>query len=102
MQQDPNPLEEEAFDLAATRPLLYNTDDFVNDLIFDAVWVGGIAMFWSAAKIMLRNDYHGWDIFVAWLRLDFRCLNTREWGGAHIASFPLHSPYRCGGFSDVD
>jgi len=80
----------------------YDTGDFVNDLIFDAVLIGGIAMLWSAAKIMLRSDYHGWDIFVAWVRLDARCLDTKEWGGAHISSFPLQSIYRAGGHGDAD
>lgn len=117
MEQDQQPLDEEAFDMAATRPpltlglphtlsvtllaagmlalMVYDTNDIVNDLIFDAVLVGGIAMFWSAAKIMLRSDYHGWDIFVAWARLDARFLDTRDWGGPHLSSFPLHSIYRC-------
>lgn len=109
-------LEEEEFDMAATRPpmtlglphtlsvslltagllffLLYDTGNQVNDLIADAVAVGVIGMVWSAAKIMLRSDYHGWDNFVAWVRLDFRCLDTAEWGGARLASFPLRSSYR--------
>jgi type IV secretory pathway VirB3-like protein len=117
VEQDQQPLDEETFDMAATRPPLtmglphtlsvtllaagmlglmaYDTSDVQNDLIFDAVWVGGIAMFWSAAKIMLRSDYHGWDIFVAWARLDARFLDTREWGGAHLSSLPLRSIYRC-------
>jgi len=104
MKQDQQPLDEEAFDMAATRPPLtlglphtltctlliagmvglfaYDTGDLIGDTIFDAVWIGGIAMFWSAAKIMLRTDCHDWDIFVAWARLDARCLDTKEWGGA--------------------
>jgi len=124
MEQDQQPLDEEAFDLAATRPPLtlglphtlavtliaagmlglmaYDTSDLVNDLIFDAVLIGGIAMVWSAAKITLRSDYHGWDIFVAWVFLDARCLDTKEWGGAHISSFPLHSIYRCEVHGDAD
>jgi len=75
--------------------MAYDTGDLVNDLIFDAVLIGGVAMIWSAAKIMLRSDYHGWDIFLAWCRLDARCLDTREWGGPHLSSLPLHSIYRC-------
>jgi type IV secretory pathway VirB3-like protein len=102
MEQDQHPLDEGAFDLAATRPPLtlglphtpavsliaagmfglmaYDTGDLINDLIFDAVLIGGIAMVWSAAKIMLRSDYHGWDIFVAWVQLDARCLDTNATG----------------------
>ena len=56
--------------------------------------VGLIGMVWSAAKVLLRNDYHGWDNFVAWVRLDARCLDTAEWGGARLASLPLRSSYR--------
>lgn len=73
-----------------------DTGSMVNDLIFDAIWAGGVFMTWSAAKIMLRTDYHGWDIFVAWVRLDARFLDTKEWGGAHLSSFPTQSIYRCG------
>lgn len=118
-EQHDEPLEEVEFDIAATRPALllglpytlastllfvgmvflmfYDTGNWIDDLIADAVALGGIAMLWSAAKIMLRTDYHGWDIFVAWLMLDARCLDTREWGGAHLSSFPLRSIYRTGG-----
>jgi type IV secretory pathway VirB3-like protein len=112
------PLDEEAFDMAATRPdtafglpytlagslmlaamaglFAVDTGDFQTDTIFDVVWVGAIAMIWSAAKIMLRADYHGWDVFLSWVRLDARFLDTREWGGAHLSSLPLISIYRCG------
>lgn len=115
--EDQQPLEEEDFDMAATRPpltlglphtlsvslltagllvvMLYDTGDFVDDTIADVVMVGAIAMMWSAAKILLRSDYHGWDIFVAWCRLDGRLLDTKEWGGGHISSLPLRSIYRC-------
>lgn len=114
MDQD---LDEEEFDMAATRPPLtfglphrltaflllatiagifvVDTGDFTTDIIFDAVWIGAVGMVWSAAKIMLRSDYHGWDIFLSWLRLDARCLDTKEWGGAHLSSLPLRSIYRC-------
>jgi type IV secretory pathway VirB3-like protein len=116
-QQEQHPLDEEDFDLAATRPpmtmglphtlsvtlltagmlflCLFDTGDMVNDLIADAVFCGGLAMVWSTAKILLRTDYHGWDIFLAWCRLDARLLDTTDWGGAHISSFPLQSIYRC-------
>lgn len=122
MEQDL--LDEEAFDLAATRPALtfglphtlsatlllvailgifaIDYGDFETDTILDVVWIGAIGMGWSAAKIMLRVDYHGWDIFVAWLRLDARFLDTREWGGAHLSSLPLHSIYRCWVYNNAD
>lgn len=113
-------MEEEAFDMAATRPellfglphtlscsiiaiglltvMFYNTGNQTNDLIADAVIIGALGMLWSTAKIMLRSDYHGWDNFLAYLRLDFRCLDTKEWGGARVASLPLRSIYRCGAY----
>ena len=116
MFEQDEPLEEEEFDMAATRPpltlglphtlsisliaatlmffLLYSTGNQVNDAIADIVVVALVAMVWSAAKILLRTDYHGWDNFVAWVRLDGRCLDTAEWGGARLASFPLRSRYR--------
>lgn len=117
MEQQDQPLDIEDFDMAATRPPLtlglphtlsvtliaagmlglmaYDTGDITNDLIFDAVLIGGIAMVWSAAKILLRSDYHGWDIFCSWALLDARMLDTHEWGGAHLSSLPIHSIYRC-------
>ena len=82
--------------------LVYDTGNQVNDLIADAIAVGVIGMVWSAAKVMLRTDYHGWDNFVAWVRLDFRCLDTAEWGGARLASFPLRSAYRSEAASHAD
>ena len=110
-------LDEEPFDMAATRPpmtmglphtlsvtllfvgvlfvMLYGTGDLTQDLTGDAIAIGVIGMVWSAAKLMLRDDYHGWDNFVAWLRLDARCLDTKQWGGAHLSSFPQGSPFRC-------
>jgi type IV secretory pathway VirB3-like protein len=118
------PLDEEAFDMAATRPPLtfglpyklcaililvgivglfvLENDDLVTSLIMDAVWVGAIAMIWTAAKIMLRTDYHGWDIFVSWLTLDARFFDTKEWGGSHLSSFPQRSIYRCGMRDNAD
>ena len=124
MFEQDEPLDEEEFDMAATRPpmtlglphtlsvsliaagllffLLYDTGNQINDLVADAIVVGAITMVWSAAKVMLRTDYHGWDNFIAWLRLDVRCLDTREWGGARLASFPLRSPYRSEAFGDAD
>lgn len=76
--------------------LVYDTGNEIGDLMADALAVGAIGTVWSAAKVMLRTDYHGWDNFVAWVRLDARCLDTAEWGGARLASFPLRSPYRSG------
>ena len=126
MFEQDEPLEEEEFDMAATRPpmtlglphtlsislittglmffLLYSTGNQVNDIVADVVAVGLIGMVWSAAKVMLRTDYHGWDNFVAWVRLDFRCLDTAEWGGARLASLPLRSRYRsqAEAFGDAD
>ena len=116
MADQDEPLEEEEFDMAATRPpitlglphtlsmtllaagilffLAYNTGNQVNDLVADAVALGVLGMVWSAAKVMLRTDFHGWDNFVAWVRLDARCLDTADWGGARLASMPLRSAYR--------
>ena len=124
MPEQDDPLDEEEFDMAATRPpltmglphslsvsllaagvlffLVYSTGNQVNDLIGDAVALGLIGMAWSAAKVLLRTDYHGWDNFVAWVRLDARCLDTAEWGGARLASFPLRSAYRSGASDHAD
>ena len=74
--------------------LVYNTGNQVNDLIADAVVAGALGMVWTGAKVLLRTDYHGWDNFIAWVRLDARCLDTAEWGGARLASLPLRSSYR--------
>jgi len=118
VDQTEQPLDEEDFDMSATRPpltfglphtltctllaagmfglALYDTVNLANDLVYDGILLGGIGIFWSTAKIMLRSDYHGWDIFIAWLKLDFFCLDTKDWGGTHLSSFPLQSIYRCG------
>ncbi len=116
MTDQDEPLDEEEFDMAATRPpmtlglphtlsmtllaagilffLAYSTGNQVNDLVADVVALLGLGMIWSMAKVLLRTDFHGWDNFVAWVRLDARCLDTADWGGARLASAPLRSPYR--------
>ena len=113
-------LDVEQFDMAGTRPAMlfglpltlsvsllavsmmflffYDVKDWMLNLMGDIIFIGCIAMIWATARIMLRSDYHGWDNFLAYLRLDFRCLDTKEWGGARIASLPLRSPYRCGAY----
>ena len=110
-------LDEELFDMAATRPpmtlglphtlavslltigllflILYGSGDFVDDTIGDIVFIGIIAMVWSTAKVLLRADYHGWGVFCAWLRLDARFLDTSDRGGAGLSSLPIRSIYRC-------
>lgn len=117
-------LDEVEFDMAATRPpltfglphtlsisliacsllffLLYNTGNPVNDAVADVLAVGLVGTIWSAAKILLRTDYHGWDNVIAWVRLDARCLDTAEWGGARLASLPLRSPYRAEAYGHAD
>ncbi len=117
-------LDEVDFDMAATRPpmtlglphtlavslmavgvlffLAYNTGNQVNDAIADALALGLIGMVWSAAKVLLRTDYHGWGNFIAWCRLDARCLDTAEWGGARLASLPLRSSYRAEAYDHAD
>lgn len=117
-QRDDDLLDVEPFDMAGTRPamllglphslacsimavgilfvMLYNTGQWVQDLIADFIAIGALGMLWTTAKVLLRSDYHGWDNFLAYLRLDFRCLDTREWGGARLATLPLRSNFRCG------
>ena len=82
--------------------VLYGTSQPTSDLVVDVVVLGAIGMVWSTAKIVLRTDYHGWDILVAWGRLDARLLDTAENGGACLTSFPLHSVYRCEVYGDAD
>lgn len=115
MTEQDTSLEEELFDMAATRPnltlglphtlsvsllmgcvlfvMFYSTGNIVNDLIGDAVGIGAIGMLWSFVRVLLRNDYHGWGNFCAYMALDGRFLDTTAWGGAHISSFPLNSIY---------
>ena len=123
MAEQDEPLDEEEFDMAATRPpmtlglphtlscsllafgllflMLYGAGDWLRDLIGDAVALGTLGMLWSTAKFTLRDDYHGWGNLVAWMQLDARCLDTREWGGARLASLPLRSIYRTGACDDA-
>ena len=122
-QPHDEPLDVEEFDAAACRPdllcglpynlaviisaagvgfvMLWDTGDQVNDLIADAVVVIALLMVGSTARIMLRLDYHGWGNFLAWIRLDFCCLDTREHGGARLATLPLRSAYRMTEVDDV-
>lgn len=111
-------LIEVGFDLPATRPVLlfgvpynlavtigaigamfwvvWDTGAVLSDLTADAMIIGVLAAVWSTAAIVLQSDPHGWGCFLAWLRLDARCLDTRDWGGAHVSALPLRSLYRTG------
>lgn len=115
-QPSDEPLDVEEFDAAACRPdllcglpynlaviiavaavgfvMLWDTGNQINDLIADAVVLIALVMVGSTARIMLRRDYHGWGNFLAWMRLDFPCLDTSEHGGARLATLPLRSVYR--------
>ena len=119
-QRQDEDLDVEDFDLAASRPAMlfglphslsatllgvsalflffYDPGNWIRGLMGDAIFLGFIAMIWTTAKVMLRSDYHGWDNFLAYMRLDFWCLDTKEWGGARVASLPLRSLYRCGAY----
>lgn len=72
-----------------------------SDLTWQAGSVAAIAMVWGAARLLVSRDYHGFDNFLAWLSLDARCLEVREWGGARLSSFPLRPRFH-GSSSDVD
>ncbi len=50
--------------------------------------VGGL---WAIAKITCSQDWHAWDIFVAWCRTDLLALDARQWGGVRLSSFPVAS-----------
>ncbi len=58
------------------------------------------AMICFSIRPLVAVDYHGFDIFIVWLRLDFCCFDTRVWGGTRVAPFPLRvAGFR--GMSDV-
>lgn len=121
MEQDAA-LEEEDFDMAASRPplmfglpymmscflmlcaalfvMLYSSGGILRTCVGDVVGLGAILMFGSACRALLRNDFHGWGNFVSWVRLDARALDSRDCGGARLSSFPVRSPYRCGAHHD--
>lgn len=111
-------LEAEDFDLAATRPpltfglphtlstslifggavflLVYRSGGPIATLVGDVIGLAGLGMVWTAVRLLLRQDYHGWGNFLAWVSLDARCLDSRDCGGTRLSSFPLRSIYRCG------
>lgn len=61
---------------------------------WQAIEIGGIAIIWISIKPLVATDYHGFDIFLTWLRLDATCLDRREWGGTRVSPFPLRTrPY---------
>lgn len=121
MEQDAE-LEDEDFDVAAWRPALlfglpymmsvvllllcalvlmfYRSGGILRTCAGDAVGIGAIVMFGGLCRTMLRNDFHGWGNFVAWVRLDARALDSRTYGGARLSPFPVRSLYRCGAHHD--
>lgn len=118
-QQD-DELEAEDFDVAASYPAMlfglpytltvfllflcmmgiffYQPASWIKGLAGDAIIIALTVAVWTSAKVMLKDDYHGWDNWLAYVRLDCLCLDTKEWGGAHLASLPVRSLYRCGAY----
>ena len=66
----------------------------------EAIVVGTDVMICLALRPLVATDYNGFDIWLNWLRTDLCCFDTRAWGGASVAPFPLRvSSYY--GASDV-
>jgi type IV secretion system protein VirB3 len=62
---------------------------------WEVIEIGGIAIIWFSIKPLVATDYHGFDIFLVWLRLDAMSLDRREWRGTRATPFPLRvaGPY---------
>jgi type IV secretory pathway VirB3-like protein len=61
----------------------------ISSTIWEAIALGSIGIVWFTVKPLVAMDYHGFDNFCVWARLDAPCLDRREWGGTRFASFPL-------------
>jgi type IV secretory pathway VirB3-like protein len=105
MQGEDEPLVERAIEDQATRPVMLwklpimLTLTFLgaatlvfaltSNLLWLAIEEGVLAIVAVGCCGLVALDYHGFDNYVAWLSLDAWCLDSRDWKGARVASFPI-------------
>ena len=68
---------------------------------WEAAELVAIAMIFFGIKPLVARDYHGFDNFTVWVRLDFLCLDTHHWGGTRLSTFPKWPERQYGMASDV-
>lgn len=55
----------------------------------EIIVVGTDLMICAALRPLVALDLNGFDIWLAWLRLDLTCADARAWGGSSPTPFPL-------------
>jgi type IV secretory pathway VirB3-like protein len=61
----------------------------IDTLKWQAITVGSIAIIAGAIRPLVARDYHGFDIFLIWLRNDATSLDRDKWGGTQRTPMPL-------------
>lgn len=55
----------------------------------EAIVVGTDLIIIAALRPLVARDLNGFDIWLAWLRLDVACFDTKAWGGASVSPNPI-------------
>lgn len=107
------PLETDTLYLAATRPamflgvplalgaILMMLAGFIVVLLKNPLYLGIMLPLWFAARELVSRDYNAVGVVILYLRTAGRSLDSKLWGGASVAPFPIPMRNRGRGMLDV-
>lgn len=107
------PLETDTLYLAATRPamflgmplalgaILMMLAGFIVVLLKNPLYLGIMLPLWFAARELVSRDYNAVGVVLLYLRTAGRSLDSKLWGGASVAPFPIRMRNRGRGMLDV-
>lgn len=113
------PLDEAVIEAAATRPPMFLGTGlplklasillcagsllivFIEDLLWQAGVLVGVAMIGGAVRTLVARDLHGFDIWLVHVATDGKALDRVQWGGSRAAALPLRPRTPYGIFTDA-
>ena len=107
------PLETDTLYLAATRPamvygvpltvfaILLMVAGFIIVLMRDPLYLLLMVPLFYATREVVARDYNAIGVVLLYLRTSGRSVDTRQWGGASVAPFPVRIRNRGRGMLDA-
>lgn len=107
------PLPADTLYLAATRPamfmgvpivmaaLMLMVVGFIVVLLKNPLYLAVMIPVWFAARELVARDYNAVGVLLLFLRTAGRSVDSREWGGASVATHPIRLKRRGRGMIDV-